>query len=343
MRKWPRVRIVCILSEPDISEWVHTLRVCPINSMQSKQITTSPWSTGRLLVALACLGGAVLATLSAWRDWYSFVSPQFEEYSHVFLVVPFGLAIIFANRARLSDLPHTKSSWVGCAVVALGGGMAWYGFNYSHQSLWHLGSIAIAVGVIVTVLGHSILFRFWPAFLILPLMVPTPHTLRLKLALPLQNAMAYSVDRILNRFGEPVVRNGNSLTINGNQVEIVEACNGMRMVFTLILVSWLFAFITPLRGWVRALILLLSPLLALVCNIVRLVPTMLIYGHGNKSTADAFHDYAGWGMIFVAFFLLIGMVHLLEALGLEVRSEETDHHQDDKPSHSSAMPQGVGA
>lgn len=311
--------------------------------MRSEEAKSSPWTKAQLLLALGCLCAAIFATFSAWRDWYGFLTPQFEEYSHVFLVVPFGLAIIFANRARLSEIGEASPSWVGPVIVAAGGALAWYGFNFSHQSLWHMGSITVATGAIVTVLGHQILLKFWPAFLILPLMIPTPHTLRLQIALPLQTAMAASVERILSTFGEPVLRNGNALTINGNQVEIVEACNGMRMVFTLILVSWLFAFITPLRGWVRALILLLSPGLALLCNIVRLIPTLLIYGHGSKSTADAFHDYAGWGMIFVAFFLLIGLINVLEALGLEVRSDVKEEGSDSGSHPSGAVPQGVGA
>ena len=105
-------------------------------------------------------------------------------------------------------------------------------------------------------------------------------------------------------------------------VAIDEACNGLRMVFTLILVCWLFAFVTPLKGWVRWLVILLSPLTALACNVVRLIPTLLLYGHTDRTTADRFHEAAGWGMLPVAFLLLMLLIHFIEAWGIEVRSAD---------------------
>jgi exosortase len=121
-----------------------------------------------------------------------------------------------------------------------------------------------------------------------------------------------------------VVRQGNSLWINGQMVNVVEACNGLRLVWTLILVSWLFAFVTPLKSWVRWTVVAVSPLIALVCNVIRLVPTLYLHGHASKETAEMFHDVAGWCMIPLAFFMLMGVISLIEAFGVDVRSDEEE-------------------
>ena len=279
-----------------------------------------PWKPRQLALAVALVLAAVAAMLSSWQDWYT-ISSSDEEFSQVFLVIPFIAVILYIDRERLKDL-RGNTSWLGPAIVAGGWALAWYGYHFAHQSLWHTGAIAVAFGALITVLGHGILLRFWPVFLMLAFMVPLSNQTRLQIAAPLQRAMAIIVASILDFFGEAVARQGNMLTVNGQQVTIAEACNGLRMVFTLILVCWLFAFITPLRGWVRLMIIALSPVVALVCNVFRLIPTLLLYAHASNETAKKFHDLAGWAMLPVAFLLLMFLIHFIEALGIEVRSDQ---------------------
>ena len=294
------------------------------------ETTTAPWTPRQLAAAAVLLCAGVLAMHSAWADWYMH-STEIEEHSHVFLVVPFGAMIMYVNRERFAQIRQRGSSWAGPAIVAAGFGMAWVGFFHAFQSLWHFGAVLVAVGAAVTVLGHGVVLKFWPAFALLPFMVPTPSTLRMSLSLPLQTAMATAVEHTFAWFGEPVGRQGNSLTINGKHVLVAEACNGLRMVFTLILVSWLFAFIAPLKGWVRVLIVAMSPVTAMVCNAIRLVPTLLMYGYASKDAADVFHDYAGWGMTLFALMLLFGLMNLLEWLGFDLRArDDSDSVDDDK-------------
>jgi exosortase len=110
-----------------------------------------------------------------------------------------------------------------------------------------------------------------------------------------------------------VDRQQSVLTVHGVDVGIAEACNGMRMVFALILVCYLFAFVNPLRGYVRFLLLALSPLVAAVCNIIRLVPTVWVYGYftTRQWIAEDFHDVTGWVMLVAAFLTMVGFLRLL--------------------------------
>ena len=90
------------------------------------------------------------------------------------------------------------------------------------------------------------------------------------------------------------------------------------MIITLMIVAYLYAFITPLRAYVRVLLLLATPLLAVICNVIRLVPTVWMFAHASRETAERFHDIGGWVMLVFAFLLLMGGVHLLRWLMLPV-------------------------
>ena len=86
------------------------------------------------------------------------------------------------------------------------------------------------------------------------------------------------------------------------------------MVFAFTLVIYAFAFSIPLKRTGRVLLLVVSPMTALVCNVVRLVPTSLIYGYGTVGNAEWFHGVTGWMMVPLALVIMIGMLRLLKWL-----------------------------
>jgi exosortase len=131
------------------------------------------------------------------------------------------------------------------------------------------------------------------------------------IAMPLQEISAKFSEFILTIFEVPVTRAGNVLDVAGHEVAIAEACNGMRMVAALGLVAFAFIYTVPMRSSVRLLILAISPLVALVVNVVRLVPTALLYGYSDKHTADVFHDLSGWGVLVLALGMLWAVIAIL--------------------------------
>ena len=256
---------------------------------------------------MAALG--VLATLDAWRDILN-IAWKDAEYSHVFLVPVVALWMVFARRLRIR---HCKPIGTPLGVLVALGGWAVYTFGYynDYQTLWHAGAVTVVVGCLLSVLGKHALFRFFPALALLVFLIPVPPDYRLAIAGPLQTWTAEVSQSVLDLFGVPVLREGNKLTVNGQDVTIVEACNGLRMVFALILVSYAFSFGLPLRNSVRFIVLLASPASAILCNVVRIVPNALMYGYVSTSAGQTFHDYSGWLMLPVSFVILLGVIRLL--------------------------------
>jgi exosortase len=240
-----------------------------------------------------------------------------EEASHI-LLVPIVMAWLFWVRRCRVRMCAAKFSFTGTAITLTGAAISYWGVGNGIQSFWHLGSVLMAMGCAVTVLGFDVLRRFFPVFLIMLFLVPVPPTIRIAMSLPLQQFLAQAVQNVLELVGVMVQRSGNLLSINGIDVTVVEACNGLRMVFGLILVAAAFALGTPMRWQVRAMILCLSPVIAIVLNMTRLVPTMLLFGYTNVNLAHTFHDVSGWVMLPLAFLLLLGVLRLVRWLCLPV-------------------------
>lgn len=277
--------------------------------MKLRSLHRAGWRPWHVPLALSLAGAGAWVTREAWGDIYAIAMAD-EESSHILLVPIVALWMLWGRAIRLR-LCSIRPSLIGTAIVGVGWGLHWFGLNNAMQAAWHLGAVLIVIGAIVTVLGRSFLFRFFPALLVLLFLVPVPGSVRQMFAVPLQTATASVTQAIFEVAGLPIERSGNLLTINGVDVAVAEACNGMRMVFALVLVSYAFAFSLPLRHFVRAAVLVASPLAAILCNVLRLVPTIWLYGYSSKDIANQFHDIGGWLMLPVAFGLLLGIIRML--------------------------------
>ena len=278
----------------------------------TRTIGYGKWETWHFIAAAAFAALAVVLTLPAWRDIYQIATLD-EEQSHIFLVPVVSAWMFWARRLRLRTCPPA-GTFIGPMIVALGFFSYVFGYNNAVASMWHAGAVAIVVGCVLTVLGKNVLFQFLPAFVVLVFIVPIPGVIRQQVSGPLQVATAIVTQVILDIFSVPLERTGNVLVINGRAVAVAEACNGMRMIFALVLVSYAFAFSIPLRNTTRLLVLVCSPVAALICNVIRLIPTVLVYGYqaeGSKM-GDQFHDWSGWFMLPIAFMLLMVVMRALK-------------------------------
>ncbi len=257
----------------------------------------------------------LLATIGAWMVRDALVDIvriglKDEEASHILLAPLIIGWLVWARRHRLRIMEQ-YGTWIGPVVVAVGWLFYAVGYMYWIQVFWHFGAVLVVTGCALSIWGMDVLRRFLPAFVALAFILPVPGTIRQMVGIPMQTITAEWTRAITEVCGFDVVRSGNQLLVNEMPVNIAEACNGMRMVFTLVLVSFTYAFTQPLRNGVRFLILLASPLSAIFFNVVRLIPTVLLYGYADHTTAEQFHDISGWVMLIVAFLSLMGLIELL--------------------------------
>ncbi len=240
----------------------------------------------------------------AWDD---------PEYQHIFLVPLVALFLAWVRRGRLKFIRVT-GNFFGPLLVAAGWVMGNWGLHYHMNVFFHIGALLVVIGCLTSVLGTQTMLRFFPVIVVLFMMVPLPGQLRHQLADPLQHYTAEISGYLLGLAGADTRVYGNSLVINNQPVFIAEACNGMRMVFPLLLIAYGFAFALPLRTGIRFLIVILSPVVALLCNVVRVLPIVWLQGQGKsgQNWGESLHEHSGWFMVPIAFLVLLGLIRLLK-------------------------------
>ena len=274
------------------------------------------WMTQDYLLLTILLLVAIWLARGAWTDIIMRALKDPENGQALF--APIVAAYLFwLRRSRLQFIRY-RPSVVGTAVLALGAVLLWWGLERDVLAVWHGGAVVLLIGCVLTMTGLEVLRQFFPAILCLFFLIPTPGVVRLALAEPLQDFATLFTTSILNLSDVHAVRDGRVIMIGQPAVPVAigEACNGMRMVFALLLVVFGFVFSAPFRVETRVLLLALSPLIALACNIIRLVPTSLVYGHASRDFALKFHWIAGLVMLPLALLILFGIVQLLSWLDI---------------------------
>ncbi len=276
------------------------------------------WGTAHAATLAGLVALAVVVGWGAWRDiaWYALRDP---EQSHVLLALPLAAWMFWLRRRRLR-YARPGASWWGLGVIAAAAGIGWLGYATATDVLWHLGALGLVLGAVVAALGPRFVMLFRPALLALVFLIPVPGLIRQQVSLPLQRMSAHAAEFVFDVFAVPASRAGNSLSINGVDVTVAEACNGMRMVTALAVVAFAFIFSTTMRPGVRLLILAVTPFAALLVNVARLVPTVLMYGYAEHDAAELFHDVSGWLGLLLAFGIFWAFMGLLRWLEVPVQT-----------------------
>jgi len=280
------------------------------------QVRVRGWTAQRLLLLIASLAVTVWWGRRVFEDIYFFAIGQTDN--GYILCAPLVAAYLFwLRRSRLQFLRY-RPNLVGLVMVAAGMGMSNWGDSTGIQIGWHAGVLIAMFGCVYGMTGWEVVRQFAPVVIAVFLVVPIPGSIRHALAGPAQQFSAVTAHAVLQILGFDAVREGSVLTISGQAVAVGEACNGMRMVFALGLVVFAFVFSVPFSTTTRILLIALSPIVALLCNIVRLVPTSLAYGWFDPGVAEQIHDVGGWLMLPLALVLMMGVVRLLRWLDLPV-------------------------
>jgi exosortase len=277
--------------------------------MPGKLIAAHRWTRWHPLALMVLMAMGIAVTFDAWSDIFR-IACKDEESSHIWLVPVIAGWLAWRRRGRLRRCVPA-GLLLGVAVMAAGGLLYFVGAICSIESPWHAGAVLLVIGCAVAVLGKDTVVQLAPAFAVLVFLVPFPGRLRQQIAIPLEGVTARATETCCEVMGMPVERLGNVLEVNGVEVAIEEACNGLRMVFALTLVSYAIAFSSPLKNYIRFGMIAASPLLAIIFNVLRLIPTLWLYGYFPLNTANHFHDISGWLMPPAAFLTLLAVIRLL--------------------------------
>jgi len=222
-----------------------------------------------------------------------------EDFNYGYAILPIVLYLLWEKRAELKRYPSVPS-WRG--LIPIGVGIVLYalgelGGEYTtlFLSLW-----VVIVGLCWLHLGWGKMkvIAFPLAFLLV--MFPPPHLLYANLSMKLQLVSSWLGVRLMQLVGMVAYREGNIIDLGFTQLQVVEACSGLRYLFPLIALACLLAYHFRYRFWKGAVLVLFAIPVTIVTNSLRLASVGVLYPFfGQKIAEGFFHAFSGW-LIFVA-------------------------------------------
>jgi exosortase len=263
---------------------------------------------------LAPLAGSCLAL--AWSYWPTLQSlvrrwTEDAQYSHGFLVPAFALFLLW-TRGKAAERRSIQVSWWGVAVLA-GGAILRLGSVFFYFEWLDAVSLLVCLAGIAVLLGGWAAWSWcWPAVAFLLFMVPLPFQVEVSLSRPLQGLATQASTYSLQTLGLPALAEGNIIIIDDIKIGVLEACNGLGMLFSFFALSTAVAILIRRPVVDRVIICLSAVPVALVMNVARITVTGVLHRTAGSAIANAvFHDLAGWLMMPLALGVLWLEVKLL--------------------------------
>jgi exosortase len=141
------------------------------------------------------------------------------------------------------------------------------------------------------------------------LMIPIPAIIFNQIAFPLQLLASRFGEVVLRTLEIPVLREGNVITLANTQLEVAEACSGIRSLISLLTLGIVYGYFTDSRFGVRLAIALSTIPVAIVANGLRVAGTgVAAYYYGVQAAQGFFHEFSGW-VIFVVSLVMVLLIH----------------------------------
>lgn len=270
----------------------------------------------RYVVSISALSWVLLA----YMYWDSLVYlfgywVRSEDYSHGMLVPLISMFLVWQLRRRLMEIPR-EQSWWGLPVIGLGlllyviGELATL-FVVLHLSLW-----IVIVGLVIALIGvrGATVIAFPLCYLLTA--IPLPQFLYQTLSSRLQLWSSSLGVGCLQLVGVVAFREGNVIDLGPVQLQVVEACSGIRYLLPLIALALLCAYLFKDKLWKRVILVLSSIPISILINGFRIgMIGVLVELYGQGAAEGFSHLFEGWVLFMASLGLLIGEMWLLAKVG----------------------------
>ena len=261
------------------------------------------------LLALAVVAAALLFA-QAIQQLYSIWNAQ-PEYSYGILIPILSIFLIWRERHTLRGLPMT-GSWYGLPLIAVGLVLRVVGQLGTLHALVHYALLLVLYGLVLSLTGPAVFRRLLAPLLILIFMVPLPPFFSEQLSLELQLLSSQIGVWVIRAAGISVFLQGNVIDLGSYQLEVAEACSGLRYLFPLLTLAFLIGYVFRGPMWKRALVFLSSIPITVLMNSLRIGLIGITVEHwGTRMAEGLLHEFEGW-----ALFMLSSIVLVLIAVAL---------------------------
>jgi exosortase len=284
----------------------------PIGDGGGPSVDSKAWLPAAILgLSLALLYYRVAFKLVS--DWLNI-----PDLGYGLLIPFFVLFLIWDKRAVLRSTP-LRPSWAGMSLVLPGLFILLVGVFGADLFLSRISFVILTAGLIWTLLGKRMLGESKFMLFVCLLAIPLPVLVMNQITFPLQIKASEFASALLPLAGVPVLREGNVIQLPAMQLEVAEACSGIRSLMSLFTVAVIYGYFLE-RSVTRRVILALAAIpIAVAANAARIFGTGLCVQYWDPDKAlGFFHEFSGW-LIFLVSLSLLYLVHVAMRLVMRKR------------------------
>ncbi|MDG1818205.1 MAG: VPLPA-CTERM-specific exosortase XrtD [Porticoccaceae bacterium] len=254
--------------------------------------------------------------LSLWLYWDGLAEAVLrwelqEEYSHGYLIPLVSLFILWEKRFQIAA-SYQGYSWWGLPIIVLALIILLVGEVSALYMLIHYSFILLLFGLSLAFLGSATRYT-WVAIALLGFAVPLPYFIEVILTSKLQLISSQLGVEIIRLCRIPVFLSGNIIDLGNYQLQVVEACSGLRYLFPLMSLGFIGAYLYQASVWKRAVLFLSTVPITIFMNSLRIAITGILVDNWGTEMAEGFlHDFEGWLIFMACGGLLLLEVFLME-------------------------------
>jgi len=267
------------------------------------------------LIAFFLIGyAAIFAGL--YQAVYPFMVSKWDsaDFSYAYLI-PLIIAYIFWEQRKDFFAAPTAPTWWGVVPLAMGLGMYWLGELSGEYYSMYLSSFLFIVGILLLHLGWRKVRVLWFGLFLVLTMFPPPDFLYNKISVFLKLISSKIGVAIIQLAGLPAYREGNIIDLGFTQLQVVDACSGLRYLIPLVVLGLILAYFYNTAFWKRLVVVISTVPLSIFLNSVRIGLTGILSKFFGPEVAQGFfHDFSGWIIFIVSLAVLLFEMWLLSKL-----------------------------
>ena len=221
-----------------------------------------------------------------------------DEYSHGYLIPFISFWLVWENRESLANM-RTNNSWLGLFFVLVGLAVGFIGELATLFVITQYAFLITVFGLCLAFVGWKGLKLLWFPLAYLIFMIPLPNFLYNNLSSYLQLISSSLGVAVIRLFDISVYLEGNVIDLGNYQLQVVEACSGLRYLFPLSSFGFLCAYFFQGKFWMRMVVFLSTLPITVLMNSFRIgVIGVLVDNWGIEQAEGFLHDFEGW-VIFI--------------------------------------------
>ena len=233
------------------------------------------------------------------------------DFTYCYLIPVIFLYLIWEKREQLLRLPSAPS-WAGMISFCVGIGFFWLGELAGEFFTLYFSSWLVLVGLCWLHLGwQKLKVVAFPLVLTLA-MFPLPNFLYGKISVQLKLISSEWGVAMMQLYGMSAYREGNVIDLGFTQLQVVDACSGLRYLIPLIVLGLLLAYMFKAAFWKRVVVVISTVPLSIITNSLRIALTGILHEVAGPKVAEGFfHGFSGWFIFMFSLAVLLGEMKIL--------------------------------